>query len=106
MSAAVLHPQMLVISPLMPYPDDEGRKRRQWAIIQALAKRFSVTLVAFGNPKADAEPVKRQGIVQEVVVLDRNEAYGRRRPDSRLMRHLDYWFSATPWLVAPSVSAR
>lgn len=104
MNASMAHSQVLVISPLMPYPDDEGRKRRQWAIIRALAKRFSVTLVVFGDPKADAKPLKRQEIAKEIVVLDRNEAYGRQRAKSRLMRHLDYWFSVKPWLVRERAS--
>lgn len=106
MNMPAVRPRMLIVSPLVPYPDDEGRKRRQWAIIRALAKHFSVTLVAFGDPKSDAGPLERQGILQEVVVLDRSEAYGRQRSDSRLKRHLDYWFSATPWLVRERLSPR
>lgn len=99
-------PRVLVVCPLMPFPADEGRKRRQSAIIHSLAKRFDVTLIAFGDPRThSSEQLLHEGVA-EALVFDRDEAYGRQRSAQRWLRHLTYWCSLDPWLVRERRSER
>lgn len=91
--------RVLAISPLVPFPADEGRKRRQSTVIRSLAHRFHTTLVLFAEPGAASSRALEVEPLADVVMLDRNGARGRRRPRYRLARHLDYWCALDPWFV-------
>ncbi|MFQ5460299.1 MAG: glycosyltransferase [Anaerolineae bacterium] len=59
--------RVLVFAPTVPWPPNQGAAIRNFHIVRALAKRHDVTLIAFGDPEAEAAPLTQAGV--EVIAI-------------------------------------
>jgi glycosyltransferase involved in cell wall biosynthesis len=47
---------ILVLTPQVPYPPQQGTALRNWGILHALAERYDISLLSFHAPDQDSEP--------------------------------------------------
>lgn len=95
---------ILVISPLNPFPVNEGRRFRIHATLKALARDHRVTVICqvTGADRACLSELER--LVHRVIPVDKAAVRNYQRPGSRLSRFAEYFLSPAPWLTRSRVS--
>ena len=62
---------ILILSPFLPYPLDQGGKIRVFNIIMELSKSHSVTLAAIVDDRAAANPGPLRELCEEILLMER-----------------------------------
>jgi polysaccharide biosynthesis protein PslH len=70
--------RILVLAPQVPWPLTQGTAIRNFYVMRGLAKRHSVTLLAFGSPDESYEPLTSMGLEVVAVPAPRKRSNARR----------------------------
>jgi sugar transferase (PEP-CTERM/EpsH1 system associated) len=73
--------RILVLTPQIPWPLHQGTAIRNFHVVRGLAKRHDVTLLGFGDPDADIEPLTRTGMQVLTVPPPKGRSMIRRAVD-------------------------
>jgi glycosyltransferase involved in cell wall biosynthesis len=101
---------ILVLTPQVPYPPQQGTALRNWGILHALADRYDVSLISFHAPDQNAEvPRVLQDHLHHIAVfpqpprrtMDRfRDLFTVKRPDLVLrLQHAEFARTLKEWLT-------
>jgi glycosyltransferase involved in cell wall biosynthesis len=71
MSESQTPPNILMLTPYLPYPPVSGGRSRTYNLVKRLARAFKITLVCFGRPEEKAFDLEPMREFCDLIVIDR-----------------------------------